>query len=155
MVAKRLTSPYQPGQRSRAWIKTPIRHTAEVIVAGWSPSTGNANVLGALLLAAYRPDGELVYVGDVGTGFTDAAWRRPLELLRPLGREDSPFPGAVVRARGWPGRPPGRGLCIGWRRGWWGRLSIGRLRLRAASGIRRGGGYGRTAIRRRSTPAER
>ena len=53
VVAKRLTSPYQPGGRSRAWIKTPIRHTAEVIIAGWSPSTGNANVLGSL--AARRP----------------------------------------------------------------------------------------------------
>ena len=71
VVAKRLVSPYQPGRRSRAWIKTPIRHTAEVIIAGWSPSTGNADVLGSLLLAAYDPDGELVYVGDVGTGFTD------------------------------------------------------------------------------------
>ena len=41
VVAKRLTSVYQPGRRSRAWVKTPIRHTAEVIIAGWSPSTGN------------------------------------------------------------------------------------------------------------------
>ena len=41
VVAKRLTSPYQPGLRSRAWVKTPIRHAAEVIIAGWSPSTGN------------------------------------------------------------------------------------------------------------------
>ena len=109
VVAKRLVSTYQPGRRSRAWIKTPIRHTAEVIIAGWSPSTGNANVLSALLLAAYNPDGELVYVGDVGTGFTDAARRHLLELLRPLHRDDSPFAGPFVRARGWPGRPPARG----------------------------------------------
>ena len=27
VVAKRLVSPYQPGRRSRAWIKTPIRHS--------------------------------------------------------------------------------------------------------------------------------
>jgi bifunctional non-homologous end joining protein LigD len=66
VVAKRLTSPYQPGVRSRSWIKTPIRHSAEVIIAGWALSSGNAGVLGALLLAAYGPDGELVYVGDVG-----------------------------------------------------------------------------------------
>lgn len=31
VVAKRMSSTYQPGRRSRAWIKTPIRHTAEVI----------------------------------------------------------------------------------------------------------------------------
>lgn len=90
-------------------IKTPIRHTAEVIIAGWSPTTGNANVLGSLLLAAYNPGGELIYLGDVRTGFTDAARHRLGDLLRPLHREDSPFAGAFVRARGWVGRPPSRG----------------------------------------------
>ena len=86
-----------------------IRHAAEVIIAGWAPSTGNADVLGSLLLAAHNPDGELVYVGDVGTGFTDANRRRLLELLGPLHRDDPPFRGAFVRARGWAGRPPSRG----------------------------------------------
>ena len=109
VVAKRLVSTYQPGRRSPAWIKTPIRHAAEVIIAGWSPSTGNANVLSALLLAAHNPDGELVYVGDVGTGFTDAARRRLLDLLQPLHRDDSPFAEPFERACGWPGRPPARG----------------------------------------------
>ena len=109
VVAKRLTSVYQPGRRSRAWVKTPIRHTAEVIIAGWSPSTGNPNVLGSLLLAGHADTGELVYLGDVGTGFTDAARRHLLPLLRPLQRPDSPFPAEFARARGWPGRPPNRG----------------------------------------------
>jgi bifunctional non-homologous end joining protein LigD len=62
VVAKRLTSVYQPGRRSRAWVKTPIRLTAEVIIAGWSPSTGNRNVLGSLLLAGHAETGELVYL---------------------------------------------------------------------------------------------
>jgi bifunctional non-homologous end joining protein LigD len=113
VVAKRLTSPYQPGRRSRAWIKTPIRHTAEVIIAGWSPSTTHAYVLSALLLAAHDSEGRLVYVGDVGTGFTDAARRHLKEVLRPLHRDRPPFPapaGEFVRARGWPGRPPNRGI---------------------------------------------
>jgi bifunctional non-homologous end joining protein LigD len=109
VVAKRLASPYQPGRRSRAWVKTAIRHTAEVIIVGWSPSTGNADVLGSLLLAAHSLDGELVYVGDVGTGFTAAARRQLLELLAPLHRDEPPFPGVFVRARGWVGRPPNRG----------------------------------------------
>ena len=110
VVAKRLTSPYQPGLRSPAWIKTPIRHAAEVIIVGWAPSRGNAAVLGALLLGAHGPDGQLVYVGDVGTGFTDATRRHLLDLLRPLQRGDPPFAGEFVRARGWPGRPPGRSV---------------------------------------------
>ena len=55
VVAKRLTSPYQPGLRSRAWIKTPIRHTAEVIIAGWAPSTGNAQRAGCAAAGRPRP----------------------------------------------------------------------------------------------------
>jgi bifunctional non-homologous end joining protein LigD len=109
VVAKRLTARYEPGRRSRAWIKTPIRHTAEVVVAGWSPSSGNAGVLGSLLLGAHDADGLLVYVGDVGTGFTEEARRRLLARLHPLHRPDPPFPAAFARARGWPGRPPARG----------------------------------------------
>jgi bifunctional non-homologous end joining protein LigD len=100
VVAKRLTSPYQPGQRSRARIKTPIRRTAEVIIAGWAPATGNADVLGLLLLAAHTGDGELVYVGDGGTGFTDAARRHLLDVLRPLQRDGPQFGGEFVRLSG-------------------------------------------------------
>ena len=103
VVAKRLTSVYQPGRRSRAWVKTPIRHTAEVIIAGWSPSTGNPNVLGSLLLAGHNDTGELVYLGDVGTGFTEAARRHLLALLRPLQRPDSPFPRRVRPGSGLAG----------------------------------------------------
>jgi bifunctional non-homologous end joining protein LigD len=89
-------------------IKTPIRHTAQVIIAGWSPSSTDAHVLAALLLAARDADGELVYVGDVGTGFTDAARRHLADLLQPLRRDVSPF----ARARGRPGRPPARGAVV-------------------------------------------
>lgn len=111
VVAKRLTSVYVPGRRSRAWVKTAIRHTAEVIIAGWAASSSNPHVLGALLLAAHDPAGRLAYAGDVGTGFTDTARQRLLERLRVLHRDRSPFGAQTgfVRARGWPGRPPSRG----------------------------------------------
>ena len=109
VVAKRVTSSYQPGRRSRSWVKTAIRRTAEVIVVGWSPATGNADVVGSLLLAAHNDDGVLVYAGDVGTGFTDATRRQLRQQLRPLERPEPPFPGQFTRAGGWPGRPAGRG----------------------------------------------
>jgi bifunctional non-homologous end joining protein LigD len=110
VVAKRLESAYQPGRRARSWIKTAIRHAHEVIVVGWSPGNGNRqNSIGALLLGAHD-GGRLVYVGDVGTGFTDAARARLLEQLRGLERTGSPFDGEIVAARGaWPGRAASRG----------------------------------------------
>ncbi|MHA6783036.1 non-homologous end-joining DNA ligase [Pseudonocardia saturnea] len=110
VVAKRVDSTYQPGRRSRSWIKTAIRHTHEVLVAGWSAGSGNRhNSIGALLLAAHDDSGRLVYVGDVGTGFTDAARGRLLQQLRAMERAASPFDGEFARARGWSGRAPGRG----------------------------------------------
>jgi bifunctional non-homologous end joining protein LigD len=147
VVAKRLISTYQPGRRSRAWIKTPIRHTTEVIIAGWSPSTGNRTVLGSLLLAGHNPGGDLVYAGDVGTGFTESTRRQLLAQLRPLHRTGAPFAGEFTRARGWPGRPPSRGRVQWVARSWSGRSSTGRSPVTGISGTRRGAGYVPTKTR--------
>src|SRR5207249_1831338 len=40
VVAKRLDSRYEPGRRSRAWIKTALRLTQEVVIGGWTPGEG-------------------------------------------------------------------------------------------------------------------
>lgn len=37
VVAKRLSSRYEAGRRSRAWTKHAIRHTCDVAVLGWAP----------------------------------------------------------------------------------------------------------------------
>ena len=39
IVSKRLDSVYRPGQRSRVWVKTPLRRSADVVVAGWIPGS--------------------------------------------------------------------------------------------------------------------
>lgn len=100
VVAKRLDSVYRPGTRSRYWIKTPLRLTQEVVVGGWTPGEGRrAGMLGALLLGAYDDEGKLVYIGHVGTGFSDAALRDMRARLRPLRRDSSPFASEVPRDR--------------------------------------------------------
>jgi bifunctional non-homologous end joining protein LigD len=108
VIAKRTTSRYEPGLDPGVDQNADPPHE-EVIIAGWSPSTSNPKVLGALLLAAHDETGKLVYVGDVGAGFTDAARRHLRAQLQPLEQPEPPFPGAFARARGWPGRPPARG----------------------------------------------
>jgi bifunctional non-homologous end joining protein LigD len=140
VVAKRVTSSYQPGRRSRSWVKTAIRRTTEVVIVGWSPATGNEDVVGSLLLAGHSDGGVLVYAGDVGTGFTDAVRRQLRRRLRPLERPEPPFGGDFVRARGWPGRPPGRGRFTGLLRCWSGRSSTGRSPATGTSGTRPGVG---------------
>ncbi|ELB90007.1 ATP-dependent DNA ligase [Rhodococcus opacus] len=52
-VAQRVHSTYQPGRRSPAWIKQPLRANTEGIIVGWVDGTGAArDGIGSLLLAA-------------------------------------------------------------------------------------------------------
>lgn len=91
LVAKRLTSLYEPGIRSRSWIKIRNVKTADIIVGGWIPGHGRlANLPGALLMGQPRPDG-LQYVGSVGTGWTDADRTRLAAALADLAIRTCPF----------------------------------------------------------------
>ena len=67
MIAKLRTSRYEPGRRSKAWLKIKIRREQEVVVVGYEPGKGSRVDLGSLILAVYDGD-ELRYVGEVGSG---------------------------------------------------------------------------------------
>ncbi|WP_239133582.1 non-homologous end-joining DNA ligase [Rugosimonospora africana] len=98
VVAKRLDSAYRPGARSRAWIKTPLNTTVEVVIAGWKAGGGRRQgMIGSLLLGAYDRAGTLAFVGHVGTGFTGEMLRDLAGALRPLHRSSSPFAEQVPR----------------------------------------------------------
>jgi bifunctional non-homologous end joining protein LigD len=93
VMAKRAQSRYEPGRRSREWLKVkPGKQRQEFVIAGYTKGQGRrAGRLGALILAANR-GGELHYVGNCGTGFTEAEIDKLLKLLKPLERPTSPFP---------------------------------------------------------------
>ncbi|MBB4683246.1 non-homologous end-joining DNA ligase [Amycolatopsis jiangsuensis] len=101
LVVKARTSKYHPGRRSPEWLKHPLIQTTEVIVGGWRPGRGRRQgTIGALLLGAYdRETGDLRYLGDVGTGFTDAVLHDLRTQLAPLEQRTSPFAGEVPRDR--------------------------------------------------------
>lgn len=82
VMAKRLDSPYLPGRRSPLWRKIRAVKTTDAVICGYEPGTGG-RPLASLILGAHR-GGRLVYVGKVGTGFTEAeaaALRRALEKI--------------------------------------------------------------------------
>ena len=91
VMAKRADSRYQPGRRSRSWIKLKLERTQEVVVGGWRPGAGaRLGTIGALLVGI--PDGDkLRYAGRVGTGFKDWQLRDILKRMQGLDRPDSPF----------------------------------------------------------------
>ncbi|WP_328512807.1 non-homologous end-joining DNA ligase (plasmid) [Streptomyces sp. NBC_00376] len=94
VVAKRLTSVYEPGVRSRSWIK--IRHirTVDVIVGGWVPGRGRLTGLPGALLVGETHEGGLRYVGSVGTGWSDTERTTLAELLQVAAIDDCPFDNA-------------------------------------------------------------
>jgi bifunctional non-homologous end joining protein LigD len=96
VVAKQLASPYRPGVRGPEWVKVKNVRMQSVVVGGWRPGQGRrAGGVGSLLVGVHDDAGQLVYVGHVGTGFTDRALRELAELFRP--RATSPFEGTLPR----------------------------------------------------------
>jgi bifunctional non-homologous end joining protein LigD len=91
IIAKRADSSYAVGRRTRDWLKIKTKHRQEFIVAGYTKGQGRRSAtLGSLVLGVRR-GGELVYVGNVGTGFTEKEIRRLLAKLKPLERKDARF----------------------------------------------------------------
>ena len=67
IVAKRLDSPYQPGGRSRDWVKVKLRLRQELVVGGWLPGAGAlAGQIGSLLVG-YHDQGRFRFAGAVGS----------------------------------------------------------------------------------------
>jgi bifunctional non-homologous end joining protein LigD len=93
VVAKRLDFPYEPGRRTSGWIKVKNVCLQDVVIGGWTPGEGGrSSSLGALAVGV-MDDGRLVYVGKVGTGFTERTLAMLGRELGPLRRPDSPFEG--------------------------------------------------------------
>lgn len=91
VIAKRATSPYRPGARSRDWIKLKLEHRQEFVIGGWTEPRNARKHLGALLLGYYDESGKLVYAGHTGTGFTDKALEDVYSRLVKSERKSSPF----------------------------------------------------------------
>ena len=96
VVSKRLSSSYRPGQRSRDWLKFPIRPTGTFVVGGYRHETGSDHRIGAVLVGQPTAGG-LEYRGRVGSGIAGKAGRLLTELLTPLVVTASPFATDIPR----------------------------------------------------------
>ncbi|NIM51621.1 MAG: DNA ligase D [Gemmatimonadales bacterium] len=68
MIGKKADAPYRGG-RSPQWLKVRADKTADLVVVGFTTPKGSRGGFGALHLGGYE-QGELVYAGRVGSGFT-------------------------------------------------------------------------------------
>jgi bifunctional non-homologous end joining protein LigD len=74
MIAKLRSSPYEPGKRSRYWLKVKVRREQEVVVVGYEPGKASHSDLGSLLVAVREGKGYR-FVGEVGSGLDGRARR--------------------------------------------------------------------------------
>ncbi|MFE6993974.1 ATP dependent DNA ligase, partial [Streptomyces pharetrae] len=91
LVCKRLDSVYEPGVRSRAWIKIRNMRGEDVVVGGWLPGKGRLTGLPGAVLVGQRAAGTLRYVGSVGTGWSEAERTELAALLSELATDVCPF----------------------------------------------------------------
>jgi bifunctional non-homologous end joining protein LigD len=95
VLAKRIDSPYLPGERSGHWLKIKNVNRQELVIGGWLEGKGRrSGAIGALLMGYHESTGEereLRYAGRVGTGFDDSELERLAGELAPIQRRSSPF----------------------------------------------------------------
>jgi bifunctional non-homologous end joining protein LigD len=90
IIAKRIDAQYQPGNRSRNWLKLKIEFRQEFVVGGYTDPRNNREHIGALLLGYFDKD-RFIYVGHTGGGFTRKGLEEMHRRLKPLERKASPF----------------------------------------------------------------
>jgi len=90
VIAKIATSPYEPGVRSRDWLKLKVRGESEFVIGGYTPPQGSRTEFGALLVGLYDR-GKLRFTGKVGTGYTQETLRDLGAKLKRLRTAASPF----------------------------------------------------------------
>jgi bifunctional non-homologous end joining protein LigD len=91
IVGKKLGCGYKPGKRVREWVKVKTIYDADIVIGGWTPGEGSrSSSFGALLAGAYE-EGELRFVGSVGTGFSEKVLDQLVPQLESRRVDECPF----------------------------------------------------------------
>lgn len=90
IIAKKKSSKYIQG-RSNNWLKFKNVKSVDCVIAGYTRGRGNrASTFGALLLGLYNNQ-KLIYVGRVGTGFTQSTIEKLTKMFQNRKIQDAHF----------------------------------------------------------------
>jgi len=98
ILAKKGGSFYEE-RRSREWLKIKIRHRMECVVGGYTEPEGSRAHFGSLVLGLYDKQGNLIHVGQVGSGFDQRLLNEISKLLKNSETKKNPFYGEVEALR--------------------------------------------------------
>jgi bifunctional non-homologous end joining protein LigD len=90
IVGKDDGSIYEPGRRSRSWLKVKCRKQSEFVIGGFTEPKGLRRDFGAILIGLYQGN-RLRYTGKVGTGFSRAMLADLGAKMRALRTKVAPF----------------------------------------------------------------
>jgi bifunctional non-homologous end joining protein LigD len=92
IMAKKKDSLYEPGVRSSNWLKMKKLRSCDCVIFGYTKGIGTrAETFGALLLGLYDRENRSVYVGKVGTGFSQDALKVLTGAFQELKTTVAPF----------------------------------------------------------------
>jgi bifunctional non-homologous end joining protein LigD len=92
VMAKKKDSVYETGVRSGSWLKIKKLRSCDCVIFGYTSGSGaRADTFGALLLGLYDVGKKPVYVGKVGTGFSQAVLQTLSERFKQLKTDKAPF----------------------------------------------------------------
>ena len=98
ILAKKRGSFYEE-RRTRDWLKIKIRHTIECVVGGYTEPEGSRAHFGSLVLGLYDKKGQLIHVGQAGSGFDQKSLKEISGILERLETKKNPFFGEVEALR--------------------------------------------------------
>ncbi len=94
ILAKRRNSCYEE-RRTREWLKIKVTQTADCVIGGYTEPEGSRLYFGSMVLGLYDKKGDLIPVGQVGTGFNQTRLKEMFDVLKEMEVSRSPFTGKV------------------------------------------------------------
>lgn len=98
ILAKRRSSVYEE-RRSREWLKIKITQTLDCVIGGYTDPEGSRSYFGSIVLGLYDKTGDLIHVGQAGSGFDAASLKQIWGELKKLKTKSSAFPRGVEALR--------------------------------------------------------
>ena len=98
ILAKRRDSVYEE-RRTREWLKIKITQTVDCVIGGYTDPEGSRDYFGSVVLGLYDKQGDLIHVGQAGSGFDQAMLKEIWQTLKKLQTNRSPFPHGVEALR--------------------------------------------------------
>lgn len=100
VIAKRLGSVYQPGERSKDWLKMKLENQQEFVIGGFR-ADGRSSI--DALIVGYFESKHLKFSGKVRAGFTPHIRAQLRRHLEPLRQESCPFADLPTGRSRWGG----------------------------------------------------